>query len=68
MIERSEQKGDLMGFIKRMFAAIFSTEFLIKILLIASILAVLDYLDRGLRISLTHNIYGGFEVTVKEKR
>ena len=54
-----------------MFAAIFSTEFLIKILLIASIFAVVNYLDRGLRISLDHTIssrYGGFEVTVKEKK
>jgi hypothetical protein len=61
-----------MEWVKKFFAVTFSTEFLKKILLIAAIFAVFNYLDRGLRISiqLDHSIssgYGGFEVKVKVK-
>ena len=58
-----------MAWLKRMFTAIFNTEFLKKILLIFSIFAVLDYLDNGLRIDLDLNVrnsYGAFEVEIKE--
>ena len=60
-----------MDFVKRMFTAIFSTEFLLKILIISAIFAVLQFVDRGIRIYINHDIgshYGGIEIVLKDKR
>lgn len=60
-----------MAFIRKILAELFSTEFLLKILIISAIFAVLKFVDSGIRITIYHyinNPYGGFEIVFKDKR
>lgn len=55
--------------IKRIIKSVFSTEFLMKLLIIAGVIALLKISDGGffIRIDHYHNSgYGGFDVNLKE--
>ncbi len=50
------------------FKALFSTQFLLKLLIIAGIYALLNFADHGVSVSISHYVYGGLELTLKDKR
>jgi hypothetical protein len=60
-----------MAWIKKIFAAVFSTEFLKKILLLSAIFVLVDYLDTGVDIRIRHTIsnsYGGFDINIRDNK
>ena len=60
-----------MDFISRIFAALFSQAFLLKLLTIAGIFTLLNLADSGIRLHIyvQHSApYGGMEIILKDKR
>jgi len=57
---------DIFNFIKDKFAALFSTQFLLKLLIIAGIYALLNFANNGIRLHI--NSYSGLDINIKDKR